>query len=198
MSRNPLIDYGERLFLILLSAPFLYRFATYVPTHPYALALVCSELLAVILILIRKPGEMAASPFQTLIAFAGTALPLFATPGDTAFLPVWLSSVLMVSGLLINISAKLALNRSYGLIAANRGIKRGGPYRLVRHPMYLGYFVTQISFLLSAFSYQLLALYALAWIFQILRIFSEEALLMEDPAYREFAKQVPRRILPGF
>ena len=104
----------------------------------------------------------------------------------------------MAIGLAINISAKLALNRSFGLVAANRGVKQGGPYKLVRHPMYLGYFVTQLGFLLSSFSWFNLAIYVVAWVFQVLRIIEEEKFLSEDPEYRAFMIRVPRRILPWF
>jgi protein-S-isoprenylcysteine O-methyltransferase Ste14 len=91
---------------------------------------------------------------------------------------------------------RFALNRSFGLVAANRGVKRGGPYRLVRHPMYLGYMTTQLGVLLSAFSFQLLALYTAAWACQILRIFEEEKLLMRDEQYKDLARIVRYRVIP--
>jgi protein-S-isoprenylcysteine O-methyltransferase Ste14 len=198
MGTDRIIDYGERIFLVLLIAPFLLSFARYAPTDPYALALVASESLAVLLILIRKPGQMVTKPYPLIIAFLGTALPLFARPGGPDLLPSEVTFAMMIGGLIINIAAKLALNRSYGLVAANRGVKRGGPYRFVRHPMYLGYFVTQLGFLLSSFNWGLLALYVAAWTIQVLRILEEERVLLQDPAYQEFARQVPRRVLPGF
>ena len=43
----------------------------------------------------------------------------------------------MLIGLYVQISGKLILGRSFGLIAANRGIKVAGPYRIVRHPSML-------------------------------------------------------------
>ena len=45
-----------------------------------------------------------------------------------------LSGAIMLIGLYVQISAKVILGRSFGLIAANRGIKVEGPYRIVRHP----------------------------------------------------------------
>ena len=72
----------------------------------------------------------------------------------------------MMAGLCVNISAKLFLNRSFGIVAANRGIKRGGPYRLVRHPMYFGSILTQVGFVLASFKLTTLALYLVAWTFQ--------------------------------
>lgn len=198
MKTAKIIDFGERAFVVLLSLPFLITFARYIPTHPYAVCVAVGEMLSVLFILTRKPGEIAARPYPLIIAFLGTALPLLIRPGDAALLPSAVTSMAMLAGVIIGISAKLALNRSFGVVAANRGIKRGGPYRLVRHPMYLGYFITQLGFLLSAFSWLNLGIYLAAWSVQILRILAEEKLLMLDPNYRAFAKQVPRRVVPGF
>ena len=104
---------------------------------------------------------------------------------------------MMIAGLAINVAAKLFLNRSFGVVAANRGVKRGGPYRLVRHPMYLGYIVTQFGFLLSGFSIANLALYLAAWTLQVLRIIEEERFLTRDPAYRNYRGKVRYRLIPG-
>jgi protein-S-isoprenylcysteine O-methyltransferase Ste14 len=191
------VDYGERVFLILLSAPFLVAFARYLPTHPYVLAVATAEMLSVFFIQKRKPGAMAMTTYAIAIAHIGTAAPLLARPGGVALIPIPLASTLMILGLLISIAAKLALNRSFGLVAANRGVKNRGPYRLVRHPMYLGYIVTEAAFLASNFSIQLLAIYVAAWGAQLLRLLEEERILLEDPAYATYAKAVSFRVVPG-
>ena len=76
-------------------------------------------------------------------------------------------------------------------------MKRGGPYRLVRHPMYLGYFVTQFGFLLSSFSIPNLALYLACVDVAALRILEEERFLALDPAYRAYQNSVRYRLFPG-
>lgn len=193
-----LLDYAERLFAVLLAVPFLFAFAAIMPTHPSFLAVAMSEMLGVALILTRKRGEMALTPYAFLVAIIGTALPLLVRPyGGAELAPDPVTSTLMIGGLVVSISAKIFLNRSFGMVAANRGIKRGGPYRIVRHPMYLGYITTQIGFLLASFSMANLGLYCVAWAFQILRIREEERLLMADPNYVAFARAVPRRLIPG-
>ena len=191
-------DAIERLALVLLYAPFILAFAATLPLHPWWVLIAISETLAVVLILIRKPGNMALGLYPFLIGFAGTALPLFIRPVEgAALIPVAITAPLMVVGLALNIGAKLFLNRSFGVVAANRGVKRGGPYRLVRHPMYLGYFATQLGFLLSSFSAQNLLLYLIAWMFQLLRIVEEERFLSMDPAYRAYQSKVRYRLFPG-
>jgi protein-S-isoprenylcysteine O-methyltransferase Ste14 len=139
---------------------------------------------------------MTAYPIA--IAFLGSGLPLLARPGHTALIPEQAAFWFMLTGGVIAIWAKMALRRSFGAIAANRGVKRGGPYRFVRHPMYLGYMIIQAGFLLAYFSLSLLALYLVLWIIQILRIHEEEKVLLQDAAYRDFANDVPRRLVPGY
>ena len=75
-------------------------------------------------------------------------------------------------------------------------MKFGGPYRLVRHPMYLGYFVNQIGLLLSCFSLMNTLIYAATWVCQVRRVHEEERQLWKDPAYRDFASRISSRLIP--
>lgn len=194
---NRTIDLAERLLVALLSIPFLIAFARALPMHPNFILLAISETLAVGLVIIRKPGHMAITPYAFFVAVMGTALPLLIRPaGAAALLPSFSTTLIMSAGLALSIAAKLFLNRSFGIVAANRGVKNGGPYRLVRHPMYLGYMVNQLGFLLAAFSFANLCIYAVAWAFQILRIKEEERLLREDDAYLRFAGSVRFKLVP--
>ena len=63
--------------------------------------------------------------------------------------------------------------------------------------MYAGYALTQLTFLLLNPCLWNLSIYALSWGAQLLRIRAEEALLQEDPAYRDYASQVRFRLIPG-
>ena len=77
----------------------------------------------------------------------GTIFPLLAVPvAAGALVPAGLSGAIMLIGLYVQISAKVILGRSFGLIAANRGIKVAGPHRIVRHPMYAGYTILHVGF----------------------------------------------------
>lgn len=196
---SKLADYGERLFLILLSATFLHAMLANAFDHPYLLLLALSETLPVLLIIIRRPGEMLMKPYPFILAFIGTAAPLLVRPAGGGFqlLPDAAAGALMGVGLGVNVFAKLALWRSFGLAPANRGVRKGGPYRFVRHPMYLGYFLTQVAFLLSNLTLANLVKYLVTWVVQLLRIAEEEKFLLKDSAYRELAKRVRFRLVPG-
>jgi protein-S-isoprenylcysteine O-methyltransferase Ste14 len=111
--------------------------------------------------------------------------------------PLALCLALMIGGILLQISAKVVLGRAFGIIAANRGVRVLGPYRFVRHPMYAGYTMTHIGFLLSMPLAINALYYGAALSLQIVRIYREEKVLMQDARYRAFAARVRYRLLPG-
>jgi protein-S-isoprenylcysteine O-methyltransferase Ste14 len=104
---------------------------------------------------------------------------------------------LILFGNVVQISGKLFLRRSFGIAPANRGIKRDGLYRFVRHPIYAGYLFTHIGILLIMPSLVNLVIYAIGWWAQILRIQAEEAWLTQDPDYRDYQAQTRWRLIPG-
>jgi protein-S-isoprenylcysteine O-methyltransferase Ste14 len=194
---NKLLDYGERLFLVVLSSFFLRSILLGAVAHPVLILIAISECLPVVLILIRRPGAISTSPSAFLTALVGTATPLMLRPHVAPLLPMALLALLMLLGLFVNVSAKIALWRSFGLAAANRGVRAGGPYRLVRHPMYLGYFITEVGFLLGNPSPSNIAICAVTWSAQLLRIGEEERFLLTDQSYRDLVQRVRFRLLPG-
>jgi len=112
-------------------------------------------------------------------------------------LPEMVSLTGMMGGLILSILSKLYLNRSFGLIAANRGVKVRGPYRFIRHPMYVGYVISQVAFLGGSLSTRNLVIYAIAWAAQLIRVREEERVLLQDQDYRSFAERVRYRFIPG-
>jgi protein-S-isoprenylcysteine O-methyltransferase Ste14 len=113
-----------------------------------------------------------------------------------AIMPMDAVVLLMLGGVALQITAKLFLRRSFGIVAANRGIKIGGPYRFIRHPMYAGYILSQVGFLLANPSAWNLAVYSFCWGCQLCRILAEERLLIRDEAYRGLVERVPYRLIP--
>ncbi len=93
--------------------------------------------------------------------------------------------------------AKLSLGRSFGLLPANRGVVSTGAYRFVRHPIYAGYLLSEIGFLLANFSTRNLITIGVWMVLQIGRILLEERLLSDDADYRAYRAQVRYRLIPG-
>lgn len=163
------------------------------------LLLLISESVVVLFILLRRPTrDISRRPADWALGLAGTLLPLTAiAPQGSPIAPIALCVGLMGAGFLLQLWAKLTLRRSFGVVAANRGVKASGPYRLVRHPMYAGYALTHVGFLLSGPAMWNLAVYSATLTIAIRRILAEERVLMEDPAYRALAEKCRYRLLPG-
>ena len=168
------------------------------PTLTLTLVII-GELVTLAIYLSARPAKEAT--FR-LIAVAST---LFATfffmfvvlrPG-LVLAPLWLTAALQVLGIVWQVISKLSLGRSFGLLPANRGVVTHGTYRVVRHPIYLGYLIGHLGFLLASFSVYNLALFSALYFFQGLRIWEEERLLKSDPIYAQYMQQTKYRILPG-
>jgi protein-S-isoprenylcysteine O-methyltransferase Ste14 len=192
-----LILYAERIFLTLLSASIIYRLVPHVTEHPQIALFLFSELVGVILILSQRRGDATTAPMPVIIAFICTGIGLLVLPTGAQLVSDAVSSFLVFSGAAIALGAKLSLRRSFGIVPANRGVKRGGLYRLVRHPMYSGYIINQAGFLLLYFSAWNVAIYAVAWMAFWIRACEEEKFLSQDPDYRDYASHVKSRLLPG-
>lgn len=156
-----------------------------------------SEFAVVVFILIRRPTkDIALRPLPWIVAAAGTFAPMFVAPGGDPIAAK--AGVLMILiGTSIHIGAKISLNRSFGLVAANRGVQTHGLYRLVRHPMYFGYIMTHVGFLLANPSFRNFSVIAGCWSVLILRVLFEEEILCKDSQYKEFSKRVRWRLFPG-
>jgi protein-S-isoprenylcysteine O-methyltransferase Ste14 len=164
-----------------------------------AALLMISESLGVFLILTRRfATTVSTHPLDWVLSLIAVNAPLLAAPAaPSTFIPPQFAAALMFAGMLIQISAKAALWRSYGLVPANRGIKTKGPYRLVRHPMYAGYTLTHIGFLLGFPSLRNFLLYLTTFLIEVARLMREETILRTDPLYRDYAVRVRYRLFPG-
>jgi protein-S-isoprenylcysteine O-methyltransferase Ste14 len=168
-------------------------------TNLSAALLVISESLGVFLILTRRSATIISRrPLDWALSFMAVNAPLLAAPATAStFMPAQIATALMFAGMLIQISAKIVLWRSYGLVPANRGIKTKGPYSFVRHPMYAGYTLTHIGFLLGFPSPQNFLLYLATFLIEVARLMREELILNKDPLYCDYAARVRYRLLPG-
>ena len=196
------LDLLERGAVLGLFASFAARnyHAVVDQGHWFNTIMVASEALVALFILIRRPSsEVTHSGGDWALAFAATAGPLLAQASSSGhpLIPQGSGVVLLLFGLACQVWAKLTLRRSFGIIPANRGVKASGPYRFVRHPMYLGYVTVHIGFLLLSPNLWNLVVYGASFTIQIVRIRAEERLLGQDPAYAAFQARTRYRLLPG-
>lgn len=163
----------------------------------YPLLILPSEGLVVALLITRRKADRISMNFQDwALALAGTYLVLLVTKGGEPITSMG-GLFLILTGLIIHVGAKLSLRRSFGLVAADRGVKSRGLYSFVRHPMYAGYILSHVGFLLVAPSLWNLIIYLAAWSLFIARMFAEERVLSENPEYQVYKEQVPYRVLAG-
>lgn len=196
-----MLDLTERIVMTALFCHFGYNVLISFVSSPDLIRalLFISETFPFLLILMRRPSTtMSERPLDWLFGFAGTTAPLLIVPSlENPLIAPSLCAAIVISGIFLQISGKLILGFSFGIVAANRGVKVGGPYRFIRHPIYAGYTITHVGLLLAMPSLLNAILYASALALQIVRILREERILCQDQQYRDFAERVSYRLLPG-
>lgn len=157
------------------------------------------QFMVLIFILMRRPPQELSLRFDDwAVGLAGTLFAvMIGAPSGNALLPEFALLTLLMLGFSVHLAAKLALRRSFGVVAANRGVKVHGPYRYVRHPMYLGYILSQAGVLLAGPTLINAALVFACWVLFIARIVSEERVLSRDPAYLALCATTRWRLIPG-
>ena len=163
------------------------------------LLLLASEALVVVLTVFRRPtGIVDRSPRARLLTVVSLIGPMLVGPAAAAALaPELATALLSAAGLSVVIGGKLSLGRSFGLMPANRGIVSTGLYRLVRHPIYMGYLITHVGFLLANATFWNVLIFLAADITLMIRAVYEERVLARDPAYRDYQDIVRWRVVPG-
>jgi len=82
-------------------------------------------------------------------------------------------------------------------VAPGQPVVATGPYRLVRHPMYLGVFVMGLATPLALGSYGSAILLPPAWALLAVRILAEERFLAARlPGYSEYMATTRSRMIP--
>jgi protein-S-isoprenylcysteine O-methyltransferase Ste14 len=166
--------------------------------HPSTGGLVAGgiDLVAVTLFAIRRaPLTASRSPVAWIVAIVGgyglLLLRLDYEPvGELADVYTTLQVVASVAGA----ASLLMLARSFGIVAASRGVRTVGA--VVRHPTYLAYFIIMGAYLLVNPSYGNAVIVAVVGAAMIFRIREEEGQLGHDPAYASYRDRLRYRLLP--
>ena len=201
---DALTEFVLRGFALIVYGSFVAVIAKYWWANPgryTLLMLLVSEGLTVALLLFARRAVLRdASP----LAIAATALSLsfflfFEYSGTSRLIPEWAGAALQTCGIAWQLLAKMTLGRSFGVLPATRGLVTRGPYRVVRHPIYLGYLIGHVGFLLSNFSLQNMLVLALLYAAQTVRMVREEAVLKRGGQgldYIAYCATVRWRIVP--
>src|SRR5262245_22677909 len=159
--------------------------------------IVAQEALLVVLFLSRRPSVAASDRLADwAVAAAGTFLPLLLRPGDVPGTLAWLGEPLQCLGVAAAVLGLASLGRSFGLVAANRGIKTSGLYRFVRHPAYAGYLLGFVGYVLCYPTPRNTLLVAVTMLALNARAIVEERFLQHDPSYSDYLRSMPWRFVP--
>jgi protein-S-isoprenylcysteine O-methyltransferase Ste14 len=201
LDRERLSDLAARAFVavlfVLLSINLLGDFTR--TQRLTGLLLLVSELLVVVLTIFRRRAQTVdrstLARLATVLSIAGP--PMLRASEEGAVVSDYATAAASAAGLCLVIAAKVTLGRSFGIVPANRGIVAGGPYHLVRHPIYTGYLVTHLAFLVAHPTYWNLAMVVIADTALVVRALIEERILGSDERYRAYCNRVGWHLVPG-
>lgn len=164
-------------------------------------SLVCVFYVALgILILTRPQAESQATGLlPRMMAFIGTYLPwsvTFLGHSDGAVLNM-LSIACVIGGMVLAIITVSNLGRSFSVVPQARSVVSTGPYRWVRHPLYLTEEIAFLGVVLQALSPLSVAVFLAHIAVQMCRIHYEEALLHQTLSeYAAYERASPWRLIP--
>ena len=166
--------------------------------HVTGLLLLVSELLVVVLTVVRRRAGIVDRALATRVVAGISILGVYLiVPTGVPLLSDSLTAAVSAAGLLIIITGKVTLGRSFGLLPANRGVVCRGIYTIVRHPIYSGYLMTHAAFLLAHPTAWNAALLVTSDTALLLRAVYEERTLATDSAYVAYMARVRWRVIPG-
>ena len=162
-----------------------------------------------ILLLAKKPKRSYSKIRPTLISLLGSFLPyilvisppaaflkvpililIFSPAPASLRVPILIPPLLVFCGGIISIMGLLSLRKSFSITPEVRGLVISGIYSFVRHPMYLGGFISAAGVLLDRLSIYSLVVYFLWIMIQLWRARLEEKLLSKEYAnYQKYCQK---------
>jgi protein-S-isoprenylcysteine O-methyltransferase Ste14 len=166
------------------------------------LLLTCFYVLVVALYFLRSSAVSTARSWVTkaialLASFLPFALPILSRDLSANAVSVVLGNLIMISGMAFSIYALLVLGKSFSIIPQARGLVQSGPYRLIRHPLYVGEFVGMLGAVLARLTVPAIGILFLLAACQVYRSLKEEELLGGTfPEYKSYCRKTAR-FIPG-
>ncbi len=157
--------------------------------------LIVNSIMVAMYVAKRDATSITQSPFLWLLAFAGTCLPLILRPTAQS-IPFSIGTIVQLVGIVAIVASMLSLRRSFGIVPAHRGIRTGGLYNVVRHPLYASELVWFLGFAIDNPSGWNIGLWLCDCVLQFSRACAEERFLSVDPIYSQYRTRVRYRLIP--
>jgi protein-S-isoprenylcysteine O-methyltransferase Ste14 len=157
-------------------------------------------LLMTLLVIRRPPVRKARGIVPRVAAVFGLLAPIFVLALPKAKLTlatITFSSVMTLAGVVASIAICLWLGRSFSVFPQARALVTTGPYRLVRHPLYVAELTALFGCVWALEAPWSLVVMCVAIAAQLPRMHFEEQVLTEAfPSYRDYASRTAR-LVPG-
>jgi protein-S-isoprenylcysteine O-methyltransferase Ste14 len=201
MLRQGVRDFAARIAVgALFSLMSAYLLGDFLSTGRItSLLLLVSEALVIVLTIARRPAALIdRSPMAAVTTVLSVAGPPLLRPAHLPpMVPDIVTAAVSATGLILVIAGKVTLGRSFGIAPANRGIVVSGPYSFVRHPIYTGYLITHLAFLIANPTPLNAILVGLGDGALIIRALIEERVLVRDVEYQAYCRRVGWHLVPG-
>jgi protein-S-isoprenylcysteine O-methyltransferase Ste14 len=141
------------------------------------------------------------NPVAVVAAMTGSFVlyGLFLIPDQGRSSDVWVlaaSDICLACGMIWALYSLTYLGRRFSIVPEARGLVTSGPYRLVRHPIYLGEIVAGFGLVLPTLLTLHILVFAIFLGAQIVRTHFEERILRATyPQYEAYARHT-RRLIP--
>jgi protein-S-isoprenylcysteine O-methyltransferase Ste14 len=141
------------------------------------------------------------NPFAIAVALVGSFIlyGLFLIPGQSRSTDIWVlaaSDMFLACGMIWALYSLSYLRNRFSIVPEARGLVTSGPYRFVRHPIYLGEIVAGLGLVLPTLMSLHAVVFAVFLSAQLARTYYEERMLYRVyPAYAAYTRNT-RRLIP--
>jgi protein-S-isoprenylcysteine O-methyltransferase Ste14 len=158
--------------------------------------------LIIFLYFLRSPARSTTrsrvTNFLAIIAtFIPFTLPFLGKPALDKVEILLVANGIIIISIVLSIFALGSLGKSFSIIPQARKLIETGPYRVVRHPLYVSELIGAFGLVLAGLTFLKIAIFLLLVALQVYRAFQEEKLLANVfPEYKEYSSKTSR-FIPG-